>query len=395
MKFSVLLPTRNRLEYLQQSIETIRRQDYGDWEVIVSDNCSEQDVAGFVVALSDPRVRYVRTTQFVPVTDNWNNALAHSTGDYVIMLGDDDGLLPGYFSLLAATMKNHESPDFVYVGAYYFAFPGAVPQSPDGFLCLDRNAFFSGAEPYWLPRQPALRIADGYRRFRMPVASNMQFSLISRHMLNKLSRDQPFFRSPFPDFYATPLLFYCAERILIVPTPLVMIGITPKSYGAFHFSNRATVGVSFLGNAASLQDADRIDRVRMPGTSYYDSWLLAAEALYRQCVGMGFPRPQYNRYRFLQILHLYKKRWLNGQYNEVDWRDMRRRMHRIEWLVYGSLLPVGLFVLTLLPSGLLSNVMRMLRKLIGQHAISNASPTTESFSNMIDVYEFFATRDRR
>jgi len=38
MKFSVLIPTRNHLDLLSYAIETVRRQDYSDWEIIVSDN---------------------------------------------------------------------------------------------------------------------------------------------------------------------------------------------------------------------------------------------------------------------------------------------------------------------------------------------------------------------
>ena len=80
MKFSVLLPTRNRLDLLSYAIETVRRQDYSDWEIIVSDNSSEEDIAGYVRSLDDSRIKYYRTDQFVPVTDNWNNALAKSDG---------------------------------------------------------------------------------------------------------------------------------------------------------------------------------------------------------------------------------------------------------------------------------------------------------------------------
>ena len=79
MNFSVLLPTRNRLEYLRYAVETIRRQDVPDWEIVISDNCSEDDISGFVAKLSDPRIRYVRTESPLPVTDNWNNALNHSS----------------------------------------------------------------------------------------------------------------------------------------------------------------------------------------------------------------------------------------------------------------------------------------------------------------------------
>jgi len=70
MKYSVLLPTRNRLKYLRYAVETVRRQDYDNWEIIISDNCSEEDIEGFAGSLQDPRVRHYRTESFIPVTDN-------------------------------------------------------------------------------------------------------------------------------------------------------------------------------------------------------------------------------------------------------------------------------------------------------------------------------------
>jgi len=54
----------------------VRRQDYQDWEIVISDNCSEDDIAGFVLSLDDTRVKYVRTESFVPVTDNWKQRLS-------------------------------------------------------------------------------------------------------------------------------------------------------------------------------------------------------------------------------------------------------------------------------------------------------------------------------
>lgn len=118
--------------------------------------------------------------------------------------------------------------------------------------------------------------------FRMIVASNMQFSLISRALIQSMSASGEFFQSPFPDFYATPAMFSVAKRILIVPTPLVIIGITPKSYGYFHFNNRTIEGVKFLNNDRNISECStkKLLSIFLPGTSYYDSWLLAAESLY-------------------------------------------------------------------------------------------------------------------
>ena len=95
MKFSILLPTRERLELLRHAVESVRLQDDADWEVVISDNASSQDVAGYVASLGDVRVRYSRTDKLLPVTENWNRALEMSQGEYLIMLGDDDALLPG------------------------------------------------------------------------------------------------------------------------------------------------------------------------------------------------------------------------------------------------------------------------------------------------------------
>ena len=48
---SVLLPTRNRLEFLRYAVETVLRQDDQDLEIVVSDNDSEDDIAGHVERL--------------------------------------------------------------------------------------------------------------------------------------------------------------------------------------------------------------------------------------------------------------------------------------------------------------------------------------------------------
>ncbi len=385
MKFSVLLPTRNRLEYLRYAVETVRRQDYSRWEIVVSDNDSEDDIAGYVKGLNDTRIRYFRTDRLIPVTDNWNFALQQSDGDYVVMLGDDDGLLPGYFSALLASFDKHPQPDYVYVGGYYFAYRGAMEEEPSGFLRRDQNEHFQGKDPYWLNPKTARQIADGYLDFRMPVASNMQFSLISRQMIDRLSMDGPFFRSPYPDFYATPLLFLLAEKILICPAPMVLVGITPKSYGAFHGTNRVAEGVKFLGNEGPLGEASSARKHMLPGTSYYDSWLLAMESL-RQASGEKV-RPSYHRYRFLQIVHGYKARYFDGRSEAAELRPLHSAMTLGERIFYGAGLSLGFTALRFFPRDARSKMVAALRRKIGQHAIQKDAETRPPHATLLDVYE--------
>ncbi|WP_457330909.1 glycosyltransferase family 2 protein [Rhizobacter sp. P5_C2] len=393
MKFSVLLPTRNRLEYLRHAVETVRRQDHDDWEIVVSDNCSEEDIAGYVRSIADPRIKYVRTDSFVPVTDNWNNALAHSSGDWVVMLGDDDGLMPGYFATLLRALDRFPEPDFVYTSALYYAYPGVMPDAPDGFLRRDHSSTFAETEPFWLDIRRAEAIARGYLDFRMPVGSNMQFSLISRKMIGELSKQGPFFRSPYPDFFATPALFLKSTRILIYPQPLVLIGITPKSYGFFHFNNRADDGVKFLKNNDQLADVSNVKAVLLPGTSYYDSWLMAMEALRTSHAAAHGLRPNYRRYRLLQIANGYKKCYFDRVLSEADLAPLCARMTIAE-KAYGLALHIGFGLLRLAPAGLASRLIMRLRRLIGHNVIRNEAVTGRRFANLIEVFESMESTPR-
>ncbi len=308
MKFSVLLPTRNRLDLLKYAVETVRRQDYPDWEIIISDNHSEVDIAGYVKSLEEPRIRYYRTESFIPVTDNWNNALCKSTGDFVIMLGDDDCLMRGFFRRIRSFIEAYKNPDFIYTNAYLYAYPGVLPDFPKGFLRLYNYASFfkSAKEPFWLPKEQALELVRKSMNFKMVFTYNMQHSIINRSIIDKLQSKGNFFQSPYPDFYATNVLLLKAERILICPYPLVTIGISPKSFGFYFFNKREEQGVEFLKNLADPRCVEKLRHVILPlGSKDRTSWLIAMETI-KSNFGSEFKlHVNYNRYRYLQILSIY------------------------------------------------------------------------------------------
>lgn len=304
MKFSVLLPTRNRLELLRYAIESVRRQDDADWEIVVSDNASEEDIAGYVRSLGDPRIRYFRTGSFVPVTDNWNNALDKSTGDYVVMLGDDDCLMKGYFATLRRLIGERGAPDLVYHGAWLYAYPGVMPGFPDGFLQPYGYAGFlkDAKEPFWLERGVALKCVRDSMDFRVTFGFNMQFALVTRRLIDALRGKGPFFQSPYPDYYAMNAALLKAERILVCPQPLVTIGVSPKSFGYYYVNRAERSGVEFLNNAPDRESFRQLEQVVLPGTEMNNSWLLAMEAL-RVNYGSEYGlQVNYSRYRLLQIL---------------------------------------------------------------------------------------------
>jgi len=302
MKFSILLPTRDRLDLLRLAVQSVLEQDYREWEIVVADNASATDVAGYVAGLRDSRVKYVRSDVSLPVTDNWNRSLEHSSGDYVVMLGDDDCLMRGCLRTVRALLDEFGGPELLYTEAVQYAYPGVIPGRASPFIQFGYCEFMRGASrPFLLERGEALRMVRKSLRFEIGFGYNMQHSFVSRALVDKLRPKGSFFQSPYPDYYATNAAFLAAERVLVSPWPLVAIGISPKSFGWYYFNQRENEGVEFLKNVADPDLAARVKPVSLPGSNMNNSWLLAMEALRRNFGGDMPIAISYWRYRFMQF----------------------------------------------------------------------------------------------
>jgi hypothetical protein len=90
--FSIVVPTRNRPEYVVDAVTSVLAQSFVDLEVIVSDNSNEaeasKNVEALSAALTDARCRYVRPPQDFSMVDHWEWALSHATGNYIGIVTD-------------------------------------------------------------------------------------------------------------------------------------------------------------------------------------------------------------------------------------------------------------------------------------------------------------------
>jgi glycosyltransferase involved in cell wall biosynthesis len=101
---SVVIPTRERPETLEYTLRTALDQSSQNFEVIVSDNFSQDNTAEVVRGFSDPRIRLINPGRRLSMSDHWDFALLHAAGDYVMFSGDDDGIVPGALDKLEASI---------------------------------------------------------------------------------------------------------------------------------------------------------------------------------------------------------------------------------------------------------------------------------------------------
>lgn len=340
VKFSVLLPTRNRLEYLKFAVESVLGQNYSNWEIIISDNCSEQDVLGYVEGLNDSRIKYVRTAAFIPVTDNWNNALAYATGDYIIMLGDDDCLMENYFSHCLGLIQKYEQPDLIYSCALMYGYPGVFPNKPNGCLHYWGSASFleNKKEPFLLPSSEAKKLVKETMGMRVMFNFNMQFGLFSREIVNRLQNYGNFFQSSYPDYYAMTVLMLTSRKIVAVPYPLVIIGVTPKSFGYYFFNNKETEGVNFLNNYPDQKLVKKLRKYLLPGPEMNNFWLFAMKTVQKNFGWRYFLRINYYNYRLIQLLSYFRHFAAEKKFDEAMLSQITGKLYWWEKLLYLKIL---------------------------------------------------------
>lgn len=87
--FSVIIPTYNRNDFIRISVDSVLRQTYCDFELIVVDDGSTDLTYKTVSEYSDRRVNYIRTQHF-GVSAARNTGIDLSKGEYLCFLDSDD-----------------------------------------------------------------------------------------------------------------------------------------------------------------------------------------------------------------------------------------------------------------------------------------------------------------
>lgn len=91
-KISVVLPVYNGARYISRAIESVGRQTFTDWELIVLDDGSTDATSDVIRPLAerDRRIRYLRNPENLGVQKSLNRGLREARGECIARIDDDD-----------------------------------------------------------------------------------------------------------------------------------------------------------------------------------------------------------------------------------------------------------------------------------------------------------------
>lgn len=95
---SIGMPVYNGAQFLPQAFDAILAQTYRDFELVISDNASNDATEAICrdYAARDPRIRYYRSAKNRGVGWNYNRVAGLSSGNFFLWLAHDDLLAPEY-----------------------------------------------------------------------------------------------------------------------------------------------------------------------------------------------------------------------------------------------------------------------------------------------------------
>ena len=98
IKYSFLLPAY-KARFFREALDSILAQSYKDFELIIVNDASPEDLDSIVKGYNDPRIRYYVNEKNIGGKDlvaQWNHCLEYANGEYVILASDDDVYSPLY-----------------------------------------------------------------------------------------------------------------------------------------------------------------------------------------------------------------------------------------------------------------------------------------------------------
>jgi glycosyltransferase involved in cell wall biosynthesis len=91
-KVSIILPTHNGSKWISGAINSVINQSFSDWELIIIDDCSDDDTDNIIKYFSEKyaRIRHLRNEKNIGLSKSLNKGICNARGEFIARIDDDD-----------------------------------------------------------------------------------------------------------------------------------------------------------------------------------------------------------------------------------------------------------------------------------------------------------------
>lgn len=104
---SIIMPSYNTALYIEETIQSVLNQTYSNWELIIVDDCSTDNIDEVFSKIEDSRIRIIKNEKNSGAAVSRNKALREAKGQWVAYLDSDDIWMPEKLEKQIAFMENN------------------------------------------------------------------------------------------------------------------------------------------------------------------------------------------------------------------------------------------------------------------------------------------------
>ena len=116
---SIIMPAYNAEKYIAESIRSVIKQTYQNWELIVADDCSTDDTAEIVNSFSDARIHYYKCVKNSGVAQTRNFGISKADGEWIAFLDSDDLWEPTKLEKQIGFIENSRTAKLVFTASAF------------------------------------------------------------------------------------------------------------------------------------------------------------------------------------------------------------------------------------------------------------------------------------
>lgn len=281
---SVAIATKNRQKYCIEAIKSILAYDDPDIEIAIADNSATDEVKKFVEGLNSPFIRYFFDSKDnVSSIENFNRAMSLTTGHYVMLIGDDDSILPKAVEMAKWAKENNVDSICSQENLIYY-WPQVLDQYPNGVMI--RPASTGKIKKIDIQKQLNALLENGLQLYLLYPLPKTYHGLVKRSLMEEIKdRVGHYYGGLSPDLYSSIAVSCIAKNHFIIDEPLSIAGVCATSTTADNFKglhSGSLDGIPHLRNRPDYVFSDKIPLYYSVNTIWAESGLKALEELNEQ-----------------------------------------------------------------------------------------------------------------
>jgi glycosyltransferase involved in cell wall biosynthesis len=238
---SILIPTKNRKEFANKVILNVLAINDNRLELVIQDNSDTNSLEKQLSeSQNDVRLKYFYIPGILSFTDNFSYGIGNCSGEYVTIIGDDDGINPNIVDIATWASKNGiEAITPTLPLIYFWPESGISSVHDQGKLIISDiscKAEFSDTK-----NEVTRLLKNGCQNYLSYNLAKVYHGMIKRSVLLEIKNITGHFIGGLsPDIYLSIAASLLVKKVLLIDYPLTISGICKRSGSADSATGRHT-----------------------------------------------------------------------------------------------------------------------------------------------------------